>query len=344
MDTAAYLSDFRARHTLTEVVGWLDRISKLRPLVIGEAILDVYEFCRTLGVSSKDPTLAVLKERVETYAGGSLAVANHLAGLCGEVRLITRLGTIDRREDFISASLAPNVSAYFLTQPGAPTICKTRIVEQYSGTKLIETYCMDDNSATDTPYDYEINQALTQALAGSDLVLVADFGHGLLDERVAGRLWAAQKYLCLNCQSNAGNRGYNTISRYKHAHYICLANHEVDIETRRRGGDDRDKLREVMQRVDCKLWTITRGKFGTLHYDGSQFHEAPALATKVVDRVGAGDSVFAVTSLLARVGCPWPILALIGNAAGALQVEVLGNKQSITRAALETRISELMKG
>ena len=65
-----YLEDFRGRHSVDEVLGWLKQASKLRPVVVGEAIIDEYVFCDTIGKSTKDPILAVLQERVECYAGG----------------------------------------------------------------------------------------------------------------------------------------------------------------------------------------------------------------------------------------------------------------------------------
>src|SRR5438034_1838664 len=39
--------------------------------------------------------------RSESFAGGALACANHLAGFCGDVHLVTSLGERDSREEFI---------------------------------------------------------------------------------------------------------------------------------------------------------------------------------------------------------------------------------------------------
>jgi bifunctional ADP-heptose synthase (sugar kinase/adenylyltransferase) len=338
-----YLDDFRTTHKLLDILAWLDRCATLRPVVVGDAIIDEYLFCDALGKSSKDPTLAVLQQSTEAYAGGALAVANHLAGLCDTVRLVTQLGSVDRQEEFIHGALRTNILATFLTKQGAPTICKRRIIDRYSGSKLLEIYCMDD-TPTDQPVNVKL--ALGDALTWGDVVLAADFGHGFMVDKIVSRLWASGVFLAVNAQSNAGNRGFNPISKYRYANYICLANHEVDIETRQRGGDDREKLLEVTKRIACPRWTVTRGKWGTLHYDvvDETFYEAPALASKVVDRVGAGDAVFAVTSLLVRLGTPWEIVAFIGNVAGACLVENLGNKRALDRTMLETHIRELLKG
>ena len=72
-------------------------------------------------------------------------------------------------------------------------------------------------------------------------------------------------FLAMNVQSNAGNRGFNPVSKYKTADYVCLQQHEVEIETRQRDVDVRDQLSEVMRRIDCPRFTVTQGKLGSLH-------------------------------------------------------------------------------
>ncbi len=71
--------------------------------------------------------------------------------------------------------------------------------------------------------------------------------------------------------------------------------------------------------------------------------EAPALAIRVTDRVGAGDAVLAVTSPLVAQGAPWDIIAFLTNLAGAEMVAELGTSRSIDRAALSKHITSIMK-
>jgi len=338
-----YLEEFRRRHSIDEVLDWLGRASMLRPLVVGEAIIDEYIFCDTIGKSTKDPVLAVLQQSVEACAGGSLAVANHLAGLCRQVRLITQLGSMERREDFVRQTLRPNVTPVLLAKAGAPTIHKRRIVDRYSGNKLVEIYVMEDSLTADEDAS-ALQGALEDATVGSDLTVVTDYGHGMLTPKAIDFLCGAAPFLTVNAQSNAGNRGFNPISKYRRAEYICLAAHEIAIETRQRDGCLRDGLLQVTQRVQCPRFTVTVGKRGTLHYERAiGFVEAPALATVVQDRVGAGDAVLAVTALLVRLGAPWDIVAFVGNVAGAELVAELGNRRALEWVTLSKHITSLMR-
>jgi len=123
-----------------------------------------------------------------------------------------------------------------------------------------------------------------------------------------------------------------------------LAMHEVALETRMRHGDWRDLALEVMRRIKCPHFTITWGKYGSLHYtvDGD-FIQVPAFAPRVVDRVGAGDSVLAVTSLLVAQGAPWDIVGFVGNLAGAQMVAELGNRATVSKASIAKHVSSLMR-
>jgi rfaE bifunctional protein kinase chain/domain/rfaE bifunctional protein nucleotidyltransferase chain/domain len=341
--TTAWLEEFRGRRAAEEIIALLDQARALKVLVVGEAIIDEYVFCSAIGKSTKDPVLACQHLATEAFAGGSLAVANHLAGFCDQVGLITCLGEEERREDFIRQALLPNVQPTFVTKRGAPTIHKRRFVDQYSQSKLLELYVMDDHPLQGED-EGALRETLAAALVNCDLVVCMDYGHGVLTAPSIETLCAQSPFLAVNTQSNAGNRGFNAISKYRRADYVCLAHHEVAIETRMREGDLRDLLMEVTQRIDCANFTVTHGKAGSLHYGREYgFSEVPAFATQVVDRVGAGDAVIALTSLLVHQRAPWDIVGFVGNVAAAQVVAELGNRVPVGKMPLAKHIISLMK-
>ncbi|MFP6644480.1 MAG: adenylyltransferase/cytidyltransferase family protein, partial [Candidatus Latescibacterota bacterium] len=118
--TDTWLADFRSRHTPEEVIAFLDAAKPKKVLVVGEAIIDEYVFADAIGKSTKDPVLACQYRETAAYPGGSLAIANHLAGFCEEVGLITYLGETERDEEFVRNALLPQVKAEFITKHGAP--------------------------------------------------------------------------------------------------------------------------------------------------------------------------------------------------------------------------------
>lgn len=342
-ETEGWLRGFRDRHSASEVMRYLENSANLRVLVVGEAIIDEYVFCEAIGKSTKDPILACQYIGTRAFAGGSLAIANHLAGFCGEVALLTYLGETERREDTIREALLPNVRPVFVTKKGAPTIHKRRFVDHYSENKLLELYIMDDRPVGKEA-ESMLLEVLDAILKDYDLVIAGDYGHGMLTQSAVMSLCKGSRFLSVNTQTNAGNRGFNPISKYPCADYVCLASHEVSIETRMRSGDACNLLLEVAQRINCKRFTETRGKQGSLHYSPeSGFTEVPAFAIHVSDRVGAGDSVLAVTSLLVVQDAPWDIVGFVGNVAGAQMVAELGNRVTVNKASIGKHIISLMK-
>jgi rfaE bifunctional protein kinase chain/domain/rfaE bifunctional protein nucleotidyltransferase chain/domain len=342
-EAADWMRAFRERFSTDEVLGCLEATSKLKVLVVGESIVDEYVFCDGLGKSTKDPILAFQYRSTERYPGGSLAVANHLAGFCDEVGLTTFLGESDRSEELIRQSLLPKIRPHFLTQRAAPTIHKRRFVDGHTGARLLEVYMMHDD-----PLSAESEEDLAQAFADQvgdyDVVVVADYGHGMLTQPSIRELTTRAKFLAVNTQANAGNRGFNTITKYPRADYVCLAMHEVALETRMKHAGWRELVLEVASRIGCPRFTVTWGKYGSLHYTPeSCFTEVPALATHVTDRVGAGDAVLAVTSLLVAQKAPWDIVGFVGNIAGAQMVSDLGNRMSVNRASIARHAISLMK-
>jgi cytidyltransferase-like protein len=342
-EVVRYLDEFRRRHSIDELLTWLDRAAELRPLVVGEAILDEYIFCDSIGKSTKDPVLAVLQQSSEAFAGGSLAVANHLAGFCASVRLVTQLGDRERAETLVRSSLRPNVEAVLLTKHGSPTIHKRRIIDRYSGNKLLEMYLMND-AMTGGEDAERLVAAFGESIRDRDLTVVADYGHGMMTSEGIRRLSTDAPFFSVNAQANAGNQGFNSISKYPRADYVCLANHELAVEIRQRDGVPVESIKQLAARINCPRFTVTLGKAGSVHYDADGgWTEAPSLATRVVDRVGAGDAVLAVSSLLLAAGAPWDIVAFLGNVVGAEVVAELGNRVPISKVSLARHVTTLLK-
>jgi rfaE bifunctional protein kinase chain/domain/rfaE bifunctional protein nucleotidyltransferase chain/domain len=342
-ETEAWLRDFRRVRSAAEVMHFLDGVRARKALVIGEPIIDEYVFCHGLGKATKDPVLAVQYRSTERHAGGALAVANHLAGLVSQVGLIAQIGEIDGHEEFIRRQLRPNVTPHFTHRRNAPTIQKRRFIDHQTDARMFELYVMDDSKPASTDVAALVDR-VEEIAADYDLVVVTDYGHGMMAPAVIEAVTRAGRFLSVNTQSNAGNRGFNTISKYARADYVCLAAYELEIETRTAHASMPELAELAGERIDCARFTITCGKSGSVHFDrGGELVEVPALASGVVDRVGAGDTVLAVTSALVAQGAPWDIVGFVGNIAGGQAVAQFGNRQPLSRASLVKAVTALMK-
>ena len=338
-----FLSEFAEHYTAEEVLAPLRAAENLKVLVVGETIIDEYAYCEAIGKSGKEPVLATRYLGADKFGGGVLACANHAANFARRVDVFTMLGEGMDQEDFVRGSLKSNVNPIFIEKKDSPTIVKKRYVERYLAQKMFEVYRMNDE-ALDVRADDELCAKLRSLLPDYDVVIVADYGHGMLTKNAIDVLCTRAKFLAVNTQSNAGNHGFNMISKYPRADYVCLAHREMALETRTLHLTSDEMVRHVAERLHCPRVMMTRGSAGALYHTApDQFHQAPAFAAKVVDRVGAGDAVLCVSALAVAAGAAPEVIPFIGNVVGAEAVMILGNQRAIERIPLYRHVECLLK-
>ena len=336
-----HIGRLKKEHSLHEVLGWLHSFQRLKVCLVGETIIDEYVFCEALGKSGKEPLLAMRSLGSELHAGGALAIANHLAEFCDNVKLYSYLGETREFEQFVADQLSPEVHANFLYKRGAPTIRKRRYIEQYSAAKMFAMYDLEDSSL-EKDQEQELLTRMDQDVRSCPVTICSDFGHGLIGPESVSFLCDHSPFLSVNTQLNSANAGYHTISKYPRADYVSIHEGEMRLDGRCRGGDLNKLVGELAKKLGSPQIMVTRGKHGSVLRDGQgEFHSFPALATRIVDRIGAGDASFAVGSLAAAAGLPPELIGLLANLAGAQAVETIGNRQAISRSRMIERITRL---
>lgn len=201
---------------------------------------------------------------------------------------------------------------------GKRTTIKTRYVDRTYLKKLFEVQSSKDNPLHNYGYPqikYEV-------------VVITDFGHSIAMPTMPGF-----SFVAVNAQTNAANVGYNLITKYPRADYVCID----EPEARLAAGDRHSSIEDVIYKLahgHFKRMVITLGKGGAIGWDDDTgFHRCDAYTDKIVDTMGAGDAFFAVTAPMARNG-DMDSLLRIGNAAGALKCGIVGHRQSVTKDAL----------
>jgi bifunctional ADP-heptose synthase (sugar kinase/adenylyltransferase) len=340
-EAGGFLSRFASRYSARQVMEYLEKARGLRVLFLGEAIIDEYQYCETIGKSGKEPVLAVRYISSEQFAGGIMATANHAAAFSDHVGMLTLLGTQNSYEQFIREKLDPKIDATFLYMPGAPTIVKRRLVETYPFQKLFEIYTMEPDLPEAVSKAFYAR--LKWILPNFDAVVVTDYGHGLMTPEVVDLLCDQDRFLAINTQTNAANQGFNTVSKYRRADFICISEKELRLEARSRSKDLRIIIAEIAEKLSCERMLITRGQQGCLCYrKGEGFFDIPSFTNRIVDRIGAGDALLAVSALCAAQAVPIEIIGFIGNVVGAQAVEIVGNRSAINGATVFGQIESFL--
>jgi rfaE bifunctional protein kinase chain/domain/rfaE bifunctional protein nucleotidyltransferase chain/domain len=343
-ETRNYLSKIGAKYTSKQVIQSMEALKNLKVLVLGDTIIDEYHYTMPLGQSAKGHHLAVKYQYTEQFAGGVLAVASHIAGFVGNVTLVTALGEDDSHETFIRSKLHKEVQPIFFYKKNSRTLVKRRFVDM-DLLKLFEVYLMDEDELLPEELDEKICVWLDKELSRFDVVVIPDFGHGFITDKMIRVLEVKSKYMAVNTQVNSGNRGYHAISRYSRADLVTLNEPELRLATHNRHDSVEALAEKVCKAVNAKHVSITRGTNGAimLNRKGNEIQRAPVLSTKVVDRIGAGDAFLSLAGISLAAGLSSELTTFVASAAAAIDVQIVCNRDPITPVDLYKYITTLLK-
>ena len=255
--------------------------------------------------------------------------------------LVTGLGAIDSHEAFIRAKLLSNVEPVFFYFPDGPTVTKRRFVDA-DLSKLFEVYFFREDPVLN---EADVCKWLADHIQSYDAVIVPDFGNGLITPGIISALGEKSKFLAVNTQINSGNRGYHVIHRYPRADFVSLNEPELRMAAHNRHDPLEAVAEAVGERVQARQLAVTRGTKGVMMFDREKkiFYKVPALSTKVVDRIGAGDAFLSLAGLCAAKGLGAEVAAFVGSVAAALDVQIVCNREPVNPVGLRKYISTLLK-
>ncbi len=339
-----FLNSFRERTSESDIAALLKKVEAFRVLLVGDTIIDEYEYIEALGKSAKENIIATRHINIETFGGGIIAAANHVANICSEVDVVTVLGDDDPREGLIRGYLKPNVSLHVVRAAGRPTTRKRRFVDPGYFRKLFEVYYMNDRPLDKTESDL-VDDHVRRLAGHADVVIVTDFGHGAIGPSTVETLCAHARFLAVNTQTNSGNLGFNLITKYPHADYVCIDAPEARLAVGDKYSDIETLTAENLPvRVDCARIVVTHGAAGCCAWSKEEgVRRVPAFTKTIVDTVGAGDAFLAITSPFAAAGATMEQIGFIGNAAGAMKVGIVGHRASVEKVPLRKFVTTLLK-
>jgi bifunctional ADP-heptose synthase (sugar kinase/adenylyltransferase) len=280
---------------LTEINDFINRVSGLRVLVIGETIQDEFIPVTYEGHSMKSNCPVIrLEGKRNIQEGGAAAVANHLRDFVTKVDLITN---------------------------PAGTIVKTRYVDTDDKRKHIEInkFAHQDFGKIDfSARDY-------------DLVIVADFGHGFCDSlKDSGNFC----FMAQTNSNNFGFNRLSKWKTWN-KRMICMDLREASLQMNQRiKVMDDQKLMELFHyELNSQLLFVTLGGKGSVFTNGKQIWHQPVFKSQIVDTIGAGDTFYAFASLIADFKDADKFQFIPGLAA-SLSTTWLCNEKSVTKENL----------
>ena len=291
-----------------------------RVVAIGDAMLDEYLVGDVDRISPEAP-VPVVRIRERRYAlGGAANVAQNVAAVGAECRLICAIG-----KDAAGEQLGRMLDETGLPRAGIvavdrPTTRKSRVVARSQ--QLVRIDDEDDTDLTAADAD-RIVAAAERALADADALVFEDYNKGVLIPRVIERAIAA-----------ARTRGIPVIVDPKYRHFFAYRGATVFKPNRREleaalGAavdlEHPEAIPSALERLGVEHLLLTLGERGMVlaSRDGT-LGSVPTVAREVYDVVGAGDTVTAYLATVLGAGGTASEAAVIANYAAGVEVGKLG--------------------
>lgn len=318
----------------------IERFPALRALVVGDVMLDVYEFCRTGDSkpidSEKAGKRAYKAQETIKVLGGAGNVAANLASLDVRTTLVGVTG--DDEHYFKIRELADGLAIrHGLIRDGSrPTTTKARLY-------LDDGYLLRRDTESTDRVDDRISAALVKevlrALPDTDVVILSDYDKGVFS-RGSGDTGSASTESASTGIGGTGSAGQ--IIRECRLHEIPVV---VDFKPGNReafagadiiapnaaeaaeliGGFSMDRLesdcRCLHDALGCRNTVVTLGEHGLCGVGTGGFFHVPGHRVEPVDKVGCGDTVRAGLAIGAALGLSLEEAGELANDAATVIVQ-----------------------
>lgn len=165
---------------MTSPASYIRRFCEFNVLVVGDAILDVYEMGTTDRLCREAPAPVVtLKEHVYS-CGGAANTAVNTAALGAHVSFLGVTGMDENGDRLADALERGGVDARnIIRSPHRSTLSKTRICASSS---ILVRVDEGDTTAMDDATTHKVLDTLREHLPGFDAVVLSDYGYGFFSE------------------------------------------------------------------------------------------------------------------------------------------------------------------
>ena len=311
---------------------YIDRFASSRVCVVGDVMLDRYFWGSVDRISPEAPVPIVRVTRKSSRLGGAANVAANLRALGVQVALAGLVGDDRAGSEFVELLGRHDLASdHIATESGRETTEKVRIIAQ-------------SQQVVRADFEHEVREPdraaarlldeVKGAVDGFDLLIVSDYGKGLLDKESLLSLisaWRAKDRPVLVDPHTKHFRWYEGATvvtpNTKEAASFYGATPEH--------GEGLTALGFQMRKdLGIEALLITRGEEGmSLFLEGDREVHIPTVAKEVYDVTGAGDTVISTLGAGLASGAPLIDSVILANRAAGEAVKEIGTT-TVTREEL----------
>ncbi len=299
-----------------------DRFRGARVAVIGDVMLDTHIVGKVSRISDEAPVPVLLVQSERRALGGAANVAANIAALGGRALLVGMVGNDQAGGRLVEALQAEKgIEPRLVSVQNRPTITKTRYL---SGQHQLIRVDYELVAQPPAAAQEALLEEIEDVVATSDLVVLSDYGKGVLSDDVLAAIFAL-----------AAKSGRKTIvdpkrmnfSDYRGASYITPNRKELANATGLPCESDEEAASAAAAAMAASGAAIllTRSEKGMALFRADKPPVMlPAEAREVFDVSGAGDTVVASLALGLASGLSPEQSMRVANAAAAVVVAKIG--------------------
>ena len=297
----------------------LASFERARVLVLGDVMLDRFVYGSVERTSPEAPVPVLALQRTVYMPGGAANVARNVIALGARAELIGVVGA-DEAAAELRRDLAalPGLAAELIIDPARPTTTKTRFVAERQ--QILRTD-VELATALPGPSAAALLSHYRAALEHTDIVILSDYGKGVLDGEVTAQAIAAANAAGKPVLVDPKSRSF---AKYRGATVLTPNKHELQSACGHECSSDEQVVaaaRQILAQGICATVVATRGREGMsiIKADGSALH-IRTVATEVYDVTGAGDTAVAAMAVGLAGGADIADVARLANVAAGIVV------------------------
>ncbi|WP_169779446.1 D-glycero-beta-D-manno-heptose-7-phosphate kinase [Campylobacter curvus] len=293
---------------------------KVEILVVGDLMLDHYIWGSCDRISPEAP-VQVVKIAKETHRlGGAGNVVQNLLALGAKVSVASVVGDDEvglRIKNMLSELGAGG--GLILSEKGRESSIKSRVMASHQ-----QVVRIDKESAVKINLESELVQKVTENLRNFSVVLLSDYGKGVLSDKVCQDI--INECVRLGIPVLIDPKG-NDYSKYKNATLLTPNRKEASEATGiaiKNTSDLRAAIMKLKNELNLKYSIVTLSEEGIALFD-KELEIFPAEAKEVFDVTGAGDTVLATLGYMLASKKDIKEAIKMANLAAAVVVAKIGS-------------------
>jgi rfaE bifunctional protein kinase chain/domain len=283
-------------------------------LVIGDIMLDVYNYGDAHRISPEAPVPVFHSKEKKYYLGGA---ANTFANLCNmgiNAHLFGVIGN-DTNGELVKKmifDLSPINSNCIMQQPMKSTITKERIVARSQQIVRVDTEEIESIYGNQVDLFANAFDNLMHKVNGVDAIIISDYGKGMISQQFMSAMRHNPSFFSTNVYIDP-----YPLHKEMYTYSFCITPNKKEFE-------EIGSAAYIMDILKINNIVGTAGENGIYVYSKEGNFHVPTEAQTVYDVSGAGDTVIAALAATKSMGFTFMDSVILANKAAGYVVSQMG--------------------